>query len=324
MRLAQRHGRIDRIGSAHDEVFLHCIFPDRQLDGLLGLEARLRYKIKQASASIGTGEILPDQPGQDREFTETREEIRKLRREEAVLFERGGTARSSLSGEEYRQELRKALQDPQVARHIKALPWGSGSGMSVAPGQRPGYAFCIRVGDHARPLFRFVAMEDLEASSPSLSDETLICLDAARPAQGWHAPRNLTDRTADLAYAAWQVARTDVAARWNFMADKANLEPDVPRALRRAAEIVRTNPPPEENRETIDRALDTLGAPYPERTVRRFRQAMNAATEPVVQARHIMAVIRELGLEPYAPPEPLPQITLDDVHLSPSCGPMSR
>ena len=315
MRLAQRHGRIDRIGSAHDEVFLHCIFPDRQLDELLGLEARLRYKIKQASASIGTGEILPDQPGQDREFTETREEIRKLRREEAVLFERGGTARSSLSGEEYRQELRKALQDPQVARHIKALPWGSGSGMSVAPGQRPGYAFCIRVGDHARPLFRFVAMEDLEASSPSLSDETLICLDAARPAQGWHAPRNLTDRTADLAYAAWQVARTDVAARWNFMADKANLEPDVPRALRRAAEIVRTSPPPEENRETIDRALDTLGAPYPERTVRRFRQAMNAGTEPVVQARNILAVIRELGLEPYQPPEPLPQITEGDVHL---------
>lgn len=315
MRLAQRHGRIDRIGSAHDEVFLHCIFPDRQLDELLGLEARLRYKIKQASASIGTGEILPDQPGQDREFTETREEIRKLRREEAELFERGGTARSSLSGEEYRQELRKALQDPQVARQIKALPWGSGSGMAAAPGQRPGYAFCIRVGDHARPLFRFVAMEDLEASHPSLSDETLICLDAARPAQGWHASRNLADRTADLAYEAWQVARTDVAARWNFMADKANLEPDVPRALRRAAEIVRTSPPPEENQEAIDRILDTLGAPYPERTVRRFRQAMNAATEPVVQARHILAVVRELGLEPYQPPEPLPQITESDVHL---------
>ena len=315
MRLAQRHGRIDRIGSAHDEVFLHCIFPDRQLDELLGLEARLRYKIKQASASIGTGEILPDQPGQDREFTETREEIRKLRREEAELFERGGTARSSLSGEEYRQELRKALQDPQVARQIKALPWGSGSGIAAAPGQRPGYAFCIRVGDHARPLFRFVAMEDLEASHPALSDETLICLDAARPAQGWHAPRNLTDRTADLAYEAWRVARTDVAVRWNFMADKANLEPDVPRALRRAAEIVRTSPPPEENREAIDRALDTLGAPYPERTVRRFRQAMNAATEPVVQARNILAAIRELGLEPYEPPEPLPQITEGDVHL---------
>ena len=315
MRLAQRHGRIDRIGSAHDEVFLHCIFPDRLLDELLGLEARLRYKIKQASASIGTGEILPDQPGRDREFTETREEIRKLRREEAELFERGGTARSSLSGEEYRQELRRALQDPQVARHIKALPWGAGSGMAAAPGQRPGYAFCIRVGDHPRPLFRFVTRENLNSSDPALSHETLPCLDAARPADGWNTSRSLPEHAAHRAYDAWQVARADVAAKWNFMADKANLEPDIPRALRRAAEIVRTSPPPEENQETIDRAVDTLSAPYPERTVRRFRQAMNEASESVQKARNILAVITELGLEPYTPPEPLPQITLDDVYL---------
>lgn len=232
MRLAQRHGRIDRIGSAHDKVFLHCICLDRQLDELLGLEERLRYKIKQTLANIGISEILPDQSGQDREFTETREEIRKLRREETELFERGGTARSSLSGEEYRQELRKALQDPQVNRQIKALPWGTGSGMSAAPGQRPGYVFCIRVGDHARSLFRFVPKEDLDSSEPSLPDKTLMCLDAARPVNGWHTPRNLTDRATDLAYEAWRVARADVADKWNFMADKANLEPDIPRALR--------------------------------------------------------------------------------------------
>ena len=42
---------------------------------------------------------------------------------------------------------------------------------------------------------------------------------------------------------------------------------------------------------------------------------MNASTEPVVQARNILAVIAELGLEPYIPPEPLPQVTLDDVYL---------
>ena len=40
MRLVQRHGRIDRIGSKHDEVWLRCFFPDRQLDRLLGLEER--------------------------------------------------------------------------------------------------------------------------------------------------------------------------------------------------------------------------------------------------------------------------------------------
>ena len=136
---------------------------------------------------------------------------------------------------------------------------------------------------------------------------TLICLDAARPAAGWNTSRSLPEHAAHRAYEAWRVARADVADKWNFMADKANLEPDVPRALRRAAEIVRTSPPPEENQEAIDRAVDTLSAPYPERTVRRFRQAMNASTKPVVQARNILAVIKELGLEPYAPRSHFPR-----------------
>ena len=55
MRLVQRHGRIDRIGSKHGEVFLRCFFPDSRLDELLGLEERLHRKITQAagrSASV--------------------------------------------------------------------------------------------------------------------------------------------------------------------------------------------------------------------------------------------------------------------------------
>ncbi len=32
MRLVQRHGRIDRIGSKHERVFCARFFPDRQLD----------------------------------------------------------------------------------------------------------------------------------------------------------------------------------------------------------------------------------------------------------------------------------------------------
>ena len=40
MRLVQRHGRIDRIGSPHENVFLTRVFPDRQLEALLALEER--------------------------------------------------------------------------------------------------------------------------------------------------------------------------------------------------------------------------------------------------------------------------------------------
>src|SRR5664280_3445013 len=127
MRLVQRHVRIDRIGSRCAEVFLRCIFPDRQLDELLGLEERLQLKLRQALASVGVAEVLPGGPVADISFTETRDEIERLRTEDASLFDRGGTALGVLSGEEYRQQLWAALEDELLAERIQRLPWGSGS-----------------------------------------------------------------------------------------------------------------------------------------------------------------------------------------------------
>jgi len=70
MRLVQRHGRIDRIGSPHSDVFMWCFFPDKQLEELLNLEERIRRKLAQAAASIvwkasdsgsPTGEVIYSQ-----------------------------------------------------------------------------------------------------------------------------------------------------------------------------------------------------------------------------------------------------------------------
>ena len=77
MRLIQRHGRVDRIGSPHREVFLRTFFPDRQLDAMLNLEERVRRKLAQAAASVGVedapieygatgGADLCRNPGRDR------------------------------------------------------------------------------------------------------------------------------------------------------------------------------------------------------------------------------------------------------------------
>ena len=323
MRLVQRHGRIDRIGSHHSEVFIRCVFPDTRLDELLNLEERLHKKIRQAAASIGVGEVLPDQIGEDLTFTETREEIERIRREEADLFERGGTARGALSGEEYRQELRKAIEQGWRAR-IEELPWGSGSGMaiSVDAGRGPAYVFCARVGDHDRAMFRYVEFgghRDPDGSGdnddrPTAVADTLSCLDHARPADGFDTPRELDDDTYRRAFDAWDVARADIVEKWNYLADKANLEPRIPPALARASEVLRTQSPAELTQTQVERAMDSLAAPYPERTIRTIRAAMSASDDPAEQAREIIRVINALGLEPYVPPEPLPEITEEDVH----------
>ena len=81
-RLVQRPGRIDRIGSPHDEVFMRCFFPDEDLDRILGLEERLQRKIKQAAAAVGVGRILPGIDPVERSITETRDLIDQIRREE--------------------------------------------------------------------------------------------------------------------------------------------------------------------------------------------------------------------------------------------------
>ncbi len=330
MRLVQRHGRIDRIGSQHSEVIMHCVFPDARLDDLLGLEAVLHRKLTQAAASIGVGAVLPEESGRDVSFTETREEIERLRCEDASLFERGGTARGALSGEEYRQELRQAVSDGCRAQ-IEALPWGAGSGMAAGGGGRAGYVFCAQVGDRRQPLFRFVsrgggpASEVATAGSGSgpeggatggdVTSETLACLDLARPPGGFDEPRLLDEAAYRGAFDAWDLARTDIVEGWNHHADPANLQPRVPAALRRAAELLRTDPPPGLTQDDIDRSVDAICAPYPERIIRTFRAAMDSAEDPAEQAALVHRVVRDLGLEPYVPPEPLPEITREDVHL---------
>ena len=42
---------------------------------------------------------------------------------------------------------------------------------------------------------------------------------------------------------------------------------------------------------------------------------MKSTQDPTEQAKKILEKIRDLGLEPYVPPKPLPEITENDVHL---------
>ncbi len=335
MRLVQRHGRIDRIGSAHSEVFIRCVFPDSRLDDLLNLEERLRRKIKQAAASVGIPQVLPGQPkeGPDIAFAETREEIERIRNENPNLFERGGTRRGSLSGEDFRQQLRQAIEHG-LRDDIERLPWGSGSAMVspelFAAGAGPGYVFCARVGDWEQPEFRYVMLADTDQGTdsntnasaglasvgePVIVSDTLICLDRARPPQGHDTPRALDDLTHRRAFSAWDIARANIVHDWNLLADKKNLEPKVPLALRRAAELLRSHPPADATSDEVERAIDSLSAPYPERTVRSVRAAMSGADNPTEQAEVILTVVGALGLQPYEPPKPLPEITAEDVNL---------
>lgn len=159
MRLVQRHGRIDRIGSKHSKVVLGCFFPSEHLDELLGLEAALQRKLAYADAAIGAGQVLPGFRSKfEVNLGATLEEIEKLRQENPDLFENRGSS-AAVSGEEFRRRLTQAMADPFTSQAVTGLPWMSGSGFINPKAPRSGYVFCMRMGDHAKPWFRFVPVE---------------------------------------------------------------------------------------------------------------------------------------------------------------------
>src|SRR5207245_966281 len=109
---------------------------------------------------------------------------------------------------------------------------------------------------------------------PIVIDDTLACLDRARPPEEWDTLRDLDEDTYRAAFEAWTIANDHIVERWNHLADPANLAPSVPAVMRRAAQEVRDHAVGVDI-EVIDRAVDALEAPYAERILRLFRSALS-------------------------------------------------
>ena len=309
MRLVQRHGRVDRIGSPHQRVFLRTIFPAGRLDQLLNLEQRILQKIAMAAASVGVASPVQGGAAGSQVFTETRAEIERLLQEDASLFERGAAGGAGQTGEEYRQTLRKALD--QNAHSIERMPFGAGSGMGR--GARQGAFFCAVIGE--RTYLRFVptSTDWLAADEPVVSEIgtclRLIECDDATPRR---VPGQLDTAIFDL----WEVAKQNIHESWMRETDPVNLQPRVRPLNQRVAEFIRANRPTDEDGNQVNNALDILEAPWPRREEIMLRDWYNDPDRSGPdKARALVARIRETGLEPFAQPKLLPPIELDDIEL---------
>ena len=355
MRLVQRHGRIDRIGSLHEEVQMRCVFPDSKLDEILGLETKLRTKLKQAATVVGAPQVLPFQNREELNFADTqaevghtREGLERIKAGDPTFLETAGRAVAALSGEEFRQELRQALNDETLREQIENLPWRSGSGMAISmagaavsaaadfgalgngaaisgmavPGARPGYVFCIRIGDQSIPQFRFVEAD--EQGVNVRHTDTLECLFLAKPPNGKDTPplpENSPALPKDLGenhivYEAWEAACQDVLETWNRASDKAEVEPKIERVLSDCADLLNQHPPAGQDQTTLKNAIDSIKAPLSPRHTRQFRKLYREHKDtPKECANQILEEIARLGLKPYQPPSPNPEINESDIHL---------
>ncbi|MCC6643085.1 MAG: helicase [Deltaproteobacteria bacterium] len=306
MRLVQRHGRVDRIGSPHREIYLRTFFPDEQLDALLNLEGRVRRKLAQAAASVGV-EDTPIELGAtgEQSFAETREEIEKLHREDASIFESGGTEGAAQTGEEYRQELRRALE--RYGDRIANLPWRVGSGM--VKGDRTGHFFCATVGE--RVYLRFVPLE----ADAEIVSEIGTCLRLIECTEDTHAV--VSTEMAESAYAAWGRARDHIYDSWMFETDPKNLQPRVRRLNREVAAFLRDNPASDMEQDRIERALEAVEAPWSRREEAQLRAVWvrDDFDRAGLKARALVEEIERIGAEPFHAPEPLPPIDPEEVDL---------
>jgi hypothetical protein len=305
MRLVQRHGRVDRIGSPHARVLLRTFFPDAQLDELLHLEERVRRKLAQAAASVGV-EDAPIERGAVREqtFAETREEIEKLQRGDAAIYEEGGTPGAAQTGEEYRQELRKGRD--RFGSEIESLPWRIGSGKDGA--EAGGYVFCATVG--RRTYLRFVPAE----RGGEVIAEEGTCLRMIEC--GLDTPRVMPEEMASGVYDAWERARESVYAAWMFETDPAHLQPQVRRLNREVAAFIREYPPGDVADDRLRNALDAVESPWSRREENQLRLVWEGDS-PTSQgkARALVEEIERLGVEPFEPPQPLPPVDPSEVNL---------
>jgi superfamily II DNA/RNA helicase len=302
MRLVQRNGRVDRIGSKHDVVHLYTFFPDQDLDDLLDLEASLRRKIAQANAAVGveTG-VLPGDDAVERVFDDTRAEIVRIAGEDADFLDQKEAELDAFSGEVFREELREALMQAREGE-LKSLPWGIGSGFRGQP--TSGVVFAARAG--SRVEWQFVPFDGGDLSSDRLS---LLGISRCSPTTIRHLPDDVRVRL----FSMWDRARDAILANRQAELDPATRAAAVPKAQRDAVSLLfgatMIEPAVQE------RVIEALQAPWPLTVSRALRGILDRAdASDSAKVEQVVAYVESEGLRaPRVPVEP--SVGRDDIHL---------
>jgi hypothetical protein len=122
-RMIQRAGRIDRIGSPFDEIYVYNFFPEEELEDLLRLVEVLQNKIRNIDSSIGLDATVLGEEVNPKVFGI----IRRIRQRDETIFDEleqevfGG-------GERFYQPLMDYLKT-RLAQELESIPLGIYSGL---------------------------------------------------------------------------------------------------------------------------------------------------------------------------------------------------
>jgi hypothetical protein len=209
--------------------------------------------------------------------------------------------------------------EPGLKAEVTRLPYGSGSGFVNPAVHGNGYVFCVKIGDSAKPWFRYVPVKDdwmirhTEDGAPVVSSDTLISLRVADP-QDSVADRWLPDDVYDRAFDAWEVARNSVYAAWKELTDPNAFQPDLPLSFRDAYSLVLQRGRYLGRDAQIELANRLRSVPSA-KVSRQVRGALNQGRTDEERIALVSEVLDEAGIVPPPHREPLPNVEEHEVRL---------
>ncbi len=141
VRLVQRFGRIDRIGSQNDVIQLINFWPDMELDDYINLKGRVETRMKAlVMTSTGDDNLLSPEEKGDLEYR--RAQLQRLQTEVVDLEEMGtGVSITDLGLNEFRMEL---MEYAKIHPELETCPGGISAVVKATPDAPAGVIFVLK------------------------------------------------------------------------------------------------------------------------------------------------------------------------------------
>lgn len=127
VRMIQRNGRINRLGTKHEEIFIYNFRPEEQLESYLQLVRKLQDKINLIRYTIGTDQSILDEDPEPQDYTEdlySRDEKKRLAAFQKIFETSELLAAEDLFMDDLRAFDRNEVFSEHYKEQIKNLPKG--------------------------------------------------------------------------------------------------------------------------------------------------------------------------------------------------------
>ena len=142
VRIIQRFGRVDRIGSINGSIQLVNFWPNMELDEYINLEARVSGRMVLLDISATGEENVIEFSPKMNDLEYRRKQLQQLQDSVLDLEEiSGGISITDLTLNDFRMDLTEYMREHQSM--LEATPFGARAAVAVA-GERQGAVFCLK------------------------------------------------------------------------------------------------------------------------------------------------------------------------------------